>query len=98
MNAGDEIRLRFPAPPPPAAGWTRDFIFVSDGWDKDGNFNTVYGQTVLPLPSHDWPAYDRDPGRLEDDPVYRRYPRDWEIFHTRYVTPRAFRRALLPAK
>jgi tetratricopeptide (TPR) repeat protein len=94
MNAGDEIRLRIPAKAEPPPGWTRDYIFVSDGWDKDGNFNTVYGQTVLPLPSHDWPEYDR--GRLEEDPVYRRYPRDWEIFHTRYVTPRAFRRALWP--
>jgi hypothetical protein len=98
MNAGDEIRLRFPAPPAPPSGWTRDFIFVSDGWDKDGNFNTVYGQTVLPLPAHDWPEYDRPPGRLEEDPVYRRYSRDWEIFHTRYVTPRAFRRALWPGE
>lgn len=96
MNAGDEIVLRFPALPLPPAGWTRDFVFVSDGWDKDGNFNTVFSKTVLPLPSHDQPEYNRPPGRLEDDPVYRRHARDWETYHTRYVTPRAFRRALWP--
>jgi hypothetical protein len=96
MNAGDEIALRFPAPPPPPAGWTRDFIFVSDGWDKDGNFNTGFSKTVLPLPSHDQPEYNRPPGRLQDDPVYRRHPQDWKTYHTRYVTPRAVREALRP--
>jgi hypothetical protein len=74
MNAGDEIRLRFPAPPPPPPGWTRDFVFISDGWDKDGNFNTGFSKTVLPLPSHDQPDYRRPPGRLEDDPVRHAEP------------------------
>jgi hypothetical protein len=94
MNAGDEIALRFPAPPPPPAGWARDYVFISDGWDKDGNFNTGFSKTVLPLPSHDQPAYSRPPGRLENDPVYRRHARDWQEYHTRYVTARAVRTAL----
>ncbi len=51
MNAGDELRLSFTAPPPPAAGWTRDFVLIGDGWVKDGDFNTSYSKTVLPLPS-----------------------------------------------
>jgi tetratricopeptide (TPR) repeat protein len=96
MNAGDEIVLRFPAPPAPPAGWARDFVFISDGWDKDGNFNTGFSTTVLPLPSHDQPAYDRPPGRLEDDPVYRRHAHDWQRYHTRYVSTRAVRTALWP--
>src|SRR5581483_5689060 len=36
MNAGDELRLAFPTPEPPAAGWTRDFVLIGDGWEKDG--------------------------------------------------------------
>ena len=40
MNAGDELLLRFPAAPPPAPGMVRDFVAVSDGWVKDGDFNT----------------------------------------------------------
>src|SRR5690606_8310941 len=40
MNAGDEIVLRFAAPPPPPEGWRRDFVLVGDGWVKDGDFNT----------------------------------------------------------
>lgn len=94
MNAGDELALRFPAPPPPPVGWVRDFVFISDGWEKDGNFNTGFSKTVLPLPSHDEPAYTRKPGRLEDEPVYRRYPKDWETYHTRYVTPDSLRNAM----
>jgi tetratricopeptide (TPR) repeat protein len=94
MNAGDELAMRFPPPPSPPDGWKRDYVWVSDGWVKDGNLNTRFGKTVLPLPAHDQTSYDRPPGRLEDDPVYRRFPRDWEIYHTRYVTPYLFERGL----
>jgi hypothetical protein len=94
MNAGDEIRLRFKAPPPPRAGWKRDFVWVCDGWVKDGNPNTRFGATVLPLPYHRMKGYDVPPGRLQDDPVYKQCPKDWEIYHTRYVTPTVFERGL----
>jgi len=101
LNAGDEIALEFDAPADPPAGWVRDFVFVSDGWEKDGDLNTSYSKTVLPLPSHDRPEYTRPGdsgaiGRLEDDPVYRRHPRDWVDYHTRYVTPERFRRGVWP--
>ncbi len=94
MNAGDELVLRFPALPPPGDGWKRDFVLVGDGWVKDGDYNTGYSTTVLPLPYHGLADYARAPGRLEDDPAYRRHPNDWKVFHTRYVTPRDFHRAL----
>jgi hypothetical protein len=96
LNAGDELVLRFVAPPPPPAGWRRAFVLVSDGWNKDGDYNTTFSKTVLPLPAHDQPEYTTPPGDLEDDPVYRRHPEDWQRYHTRYVTPQRFQRALLP--
>jgi hypothetical protein len=96
MNAGDELALRFPAPPAPPQGWVRDFVLIGDGWVKDGDYNTAFSKTVLPLPSHRISSYDTPPGRLEDDPVYRQHARDWQIYHTRYVTPEAFRNALRP--
>ena len=74
MNAGDEIALTFRVPADPPPGWKRDFVWVSDGWEKDGNFNTRFSKTVLPLPYHGMTDYDTPPGRLEDDPVYRRLP------------------------
>jgi Tfp pilus assembly protein PilF len=92
--AGDEIRLRFPAPTPPRSGWVRDFIMIGDGWIKDGDYNSVFSQTVLPLPYHAMKGYTVPPGKLEDDPAYRMHPRDWQMFHTRYVTPEIFRTAL----
>ena len=94
MNAGDEIVLRFAAPGPPEAGWVRDFVLVGDGWVKDGDLNTTFSKTVLPLPSHDSSAYDRRPGALEEDPVYRKHADDWREYHTRYVTPWSFATAL----
>jgi hypothetical protein len=92
MNAGDEMRLRFDAPPVPPAGWTRDFVLIGDGWEKDGDYNTSHSQTVLPLPSHAVPDYGVAAAshELEADPVYRQFPGDWVRYHTRFVSPTAF--------
>lgn len=91
ITAGDDIAFEFPAVDAPPAGWTRDFIWVSDGWVKDGDFNTRFGKTVLPLPLHGMSSYDVAPTALEDDPAYQKSPQDWDVFHTRYVTPEYFR-------
>ena len=88
MNAGDELGLRFPAPAPPPVGWRRDFVLIGDGWVKDGDFNTTHSKTVGPLPSHERVEYrlTQSPA-LEDDPIYRRHSKDWQTYHTRFVTP-----------
>jgi tetratricopeptide (TPR) repeat protein len=96
MNAGDELAFRFTEVAPPPGGWTRSFVLIGDGWVKDGNYNTGFSRTVLPLPYRGMTEYDRPPGRLEDDPAYRLHPDDWKNFHTRYVTPRSFHDALVP--
>ncbi len=96
MNAGDEIRLRFRVPPPPPDGWTRDYVVVTDGWGKNGDYGTALREGVLPLPSHARPAYDGPAVPLEEDPVYRRHAGDWSRYHTRYVTAAPFGRALVP--
>jgi hypothetical protein len=93
MNAGDELRMSFRAPAPPATGWTRDFVLVGDGWEKDGDYNTTFSKTVGPLPTHARADYESSPSvELEDDPVYRRHPQDWQTYHTRFVTPGDFLR------
>ncbi|HZB25341.1 MAG TPA: FG-GAP-like repeat-containing protein [Vicinamibacterales bacterium] len=94
MNAGDELRLAYPEVPPPAAGMVRDFVLVGDGWEKDGDYNTVASRTVLPLPTHRSPQYVRGSERLEDDPIYRRHPADFERYHTRFVGSEPVRDAL----
>jgi tetratricopeptide (TPR) repeat protein len=96
MNSGDELSFRFAVPNQPPSGWVRDFIIVGDGWIKDGDFNSTFSKTVLPLPYHDKREYTTPPGRLEDEWVYRRYPEDWQTYHTRYITPEVFQNTLRP--
>ncbi|HLM58813.1 MAG TPA: FG-GAP-like repeat-containing protein [Pyrinomonadaceae bacterium] len=89
-NAGDELALRFPAQARPPSGWSRDYVLVGNGWIKDGDYNSMFSKTVLPLPSRERDTYTELPARLEDDPVYKRHPEDWQGYHTRYVTPHVF--------
>ncbi len=96
VNAGDEMKFRFRALPDPPAGWTRDYVLIGAGWIKDGDYNSTFSKTVLPLPDGNMREYTRPPKRLEDDPVYQRHARDWQEFHTRYVTPERFVDALRP--
>jgi len=96
MNAGDELRLRFPAAAPLAPGMIRDFIVAADGWVKDGDYNTTFSRTVLPLPTHRTGRHDGSPRALEDDPVYRAHASDFAEYHTRYVTPETLRDVLRP--
>ena len=93
-NAGDELRLKFAAQPPVHDGWVRDYIMVGDGWIKDGDYNSVFSKTVLPLPYHGMKDYTAAPGSLEDDRAYRLHPSDWQTFHTRYVATDSFVNAL----
>lgn len=94
MNAGDEMSLHFPEQPPPPAGWVRDYVFMGDGWIKDGDYNSTFSKTVLPLPYHAKQEYTTPPGKLEDEWVYKQHAEDWQKYHTRYVTPEVFRSVL----
>ncbi|HEU4873788.1 MAG TPA: CRTAC1 family protein, partial [Pyrinomonadaceae bacterium] len=94
MNAGDEMSFRFAAQPPPAPGWVRDYVIIGDGWIKDGDYNSTFSKTVLPLPYHAKNQYITPPGRLEDEWVFKQHPEDWQNYHTRYVTPVVFQNAL----
>lgn len=96
MNAGDEMRLQFKALAPVRKGWKRDFIFITDGWTKDGNLNTAYSKTLLPLPLHSQPNYSNRPVPLKQDPAFRLHPRDWSDFHTRWIGTSGFRTAMRP--
>ena len=94
VAAGDEMSFRFPELPPPPAGWVRDFILMGDGWIKDGDYNSTFSRTVQPLPHHAQQEYETPPGKLEDEVVYKRFPEDWQKYHTRYVAPDVFKNVL----
>jgi len=86
MAPGDETTLTFTAPPPPAKGWTRDFLLYSDGWIKDADMNTALGNTVGPLPFHAIKAYPYAPGDgYPADAAHEKYLRD---YNTRRVERR----------
>lgn len=59
FTAGDEVTVQFDAThlPELAEGMERSYFFLSDGWDKDSDRNTITGDTVLPLPFHGMSAY-----------------------------------------
>jgi FG-GAP-like repeat/Tetratricopeptide repeat len=93
-NGGDEVTIDFKALPAPPAGWRRDFLIYSEGWVKDGDLNTAYGQTVAPLPFHGMPRYPYGPHvRYPQDEEHRKYQ---EQYNTRLVSPGTFRDALKP--
>lgn len=80
IGSGDEIQLSFAVPSErPTAGWVRDFVIYNVGWDKDWDLNTVYGETVEPLPFRDMTNYahqDGQPRPLDED--FRRYLRTYQ--------------------
>ena len=76
MNAGDEMTVKFAADelPPLENGWVRDFILFSDGWDKDGDINTLFSQTIDPLPFHGMTTYPYPEGEsYPNDRVHKHY-------------------------
>jgi hypothetical protein len=94
VASGDELSLRFPEQEAPPPGYVRDFVLVGDGWIKDGDFNSTFSKTVLPLPYHAKDQYETRPGVLEDEYVYKQHPDDWQNYHTRYITPFVFQNSL----
>jgi Tfp pilus assembly protein PilF len=93
MKGGDSVRLIFDASalPPLPAGWRRDWLFVSDGWEKDADKNTVAGQTVEPLPFHGMDDARYGELAFPDSPEHREFVRE---YLTREGGPDEFRNAV----
>ncbi len=87
MGSGDELQMKFRAGIPVQSGQLRDYIFVGDGWMKEGDYSFQNSTTLLPLPFHEMKRYPRPAATLEDDPAYRAHAADWQAYHTRYVGP-----------
>ena len=83
MGAGDEIELRFEARDLPGLpdGWDRDYLLLVDGWAKENESNTAFGDSVGPLPFHGMSGYPYGPEEhYPDSPAHRA---DLERLHTR---------------
>jgi len=69
LGAGDEMEVRFKATSTELpVGWKRDFILHNVGWDKDADLNTVFGQSVDPLPFAGMVGYPDPNGSPEQHP------------------------------
>ena len=90
LNAGDEITVEFDASRLPVlkSRWVRDFILYSDGWDKDGDINTLTSQTVEPLPFHGMSAYPYpDNEHYPDDAAHRQYRLEYNTRRVEHRLP-----------
>jgi hypothetical protein len=90
MAAGDETTVRFAVPSEQLpAGWKRDFLLFSVGWDKDANLQTVMGQSSEPLPFRAMRGYPWPPAEpVPDSAEYRDYLRTYQ---TREASPAYWR-------
>ena len=75
LGSGDGLLVEFPTPIADVPeGWTRDFILHTVGWDKDADLNTVYGQSVDPLPFQSMTRYPIPPTEVHGNGrSYREY-------------------------
>ncbi len=93
-NAGDETTISFNADDAGLLpeGWSRDFLFYSVGWVKDGDMNTAEGNRVEPLPYHGMSHYPyKEPGSYPQSEDLVNYHK---TYNTRKVSDRAFSRAI----
>lgn len=93
-NAGDEVSIEFDEASLPALkpGWKRDFLINSVGWVKDGDLNTAFGNSVLPLPFHGMKSYPpSDQDIYPNTADLQKYNRE---YNTRVVTNEGYLNAL----
>jgi len=81
LGAGDEARLLFRTPKKgPQSGWQRDYVLVVDGWAKEQEANTAFGDSVEPLPFHEMTAYPYPKGEaFPTDAAHREYLESYQV-------------------
>lgn len=85
LAPGDEVTIEFDASAAgtPPAGWRRTFLLYSDGWIKDADLNTAFGNSVEPLPFHAIKSYPYSAGdAYPSDSTHARYRKE---YNTRVV-------------
>ena len=76
FGSGEGVKLDFDPSRLPAlpAGWTRDYFFFADGFEKDLDFYAAHAFTVEPLPYHTGLAYPyREGQEYPVDAIHLRY-------------------------
>ena len=92
FGSGEEVQLEFdPAKLPPLLkGWTRDYFFQANGYEKDMDFYAADGSTVEPLPFRQMGKYPYPGKSFPMDPSHLDYMLK---YNTRFVSgnePRSY--------
>jgi hypothetical protein len=100
FGSGEEVALEFDpaALPGLPEGWTRDYFFVADGYEKDMDFYAAQGSTVDPLPFRRMGTYPYPGKSFPLDNTHLNY---FLKYNTRYVSgnePRGYRYDYEPEK
>jgi tetratricopeptide (TPR) repeat protein len=85
FGSGEEVQLEFdPAKLPPLPkGWTRDYFFQANGYEKDMDFYAADGSTVAPLPFRRMGTYPYSGKSFPSDDEHLKYMLE---FNTRFIS------------
>jgi tetratricopeptide (TPR) repeat protein len=85
LGSGDEVALEFDPEslPPLQKGWTRDYFFEANGYEKDMDFYASNGSTVEPLPFRHMGQYPYPGKSFPTDESHFNY---LLRYNTRYVS------------
>jgi hypothetical protein len=75
FGSGEEVQLDFDPSklPPLSKGWTRDYFFQANGYEKDMDFYAADGSTVEPLPFRHMGTYPYHGKSFPSDPEHLDY-------------------------
>jgi tetratricopeptide (TPR) repeat protein len=94
FGTGEQVALEFDPSSLPALpkGWTRDYFFAADGYEKDMDFYAAHGSTVEPLPFRDMGVYPAPAGKTYPlDDAHLNYLLDYNTRHVSGEEPSGYR-------
>ncbi|OLE12541.1 MAG: hypothetical protein AUG89_07285 [Acidobacteria bacterium 13_1_20CM_4_56_7] len=85
FGSGEEVALEFDPTKLSALpkGWTRDYFFMANGYEKDMDFYAAEGNTVAPLPFRRMGTYPYSGKSFPSDDEHLKYMLD---FNTRFMS------------
>jgi tetratricopeptide (TPR) repeat protein len=85
FGSGEEVQLQFDPSKLPALpkGWTRDYFFMANGYEKDMDFYAADGSTVEPLPFRRMGTYPYAGKSFPSDPQHIDYMLK---YNTRFIS------------
>jgi Flp pilus assembly protein TadD len=93
FGSGEEVALEFDPGklPPLPKGWTRDYFFQANGYEKDMDFYAAEGNTVEPLPTRNMGTYPYPAGKSYPlDDAHLNYLLNFNTRHVSGNEPRGY--------